>query len=79
MIKITKLEAEYIIETLDAVLDDSYSDPDIDAIENSKEILRACLQRDEVDAYKLEELDDAENEYKEIFDTETDANLYPER
>ena len=55
-IKITKLEAEYIIDTLDILASEftgAYDDREQEMIANSLEILSACLANKEV-----EELDD---------------------
>lgn len=85
VINLTILEAEHIREaltevreylTLDAPVDHMI-DGLLDGIDSSDEILRAVLSRDKASAYKLETLDDAEDEYLSAF-TQEYPNIEPD-
>ena len=60
MIRITKLEAEYILETLETLELHSDDDEECERVLNSIEIIKSCLCNDAVDAYVLEEEDGSE-------------------
>jgi hypothetical protein len=77
VIRITRIEAEYIIEVFDEIIrwaEDQYESSGIvDQCLSAREIIAACLANDKLVAYNLEEddgLDEGIREYLHVFNQE---------